>query len=765
MKQIFLLLSALLITSVVAGQSFHYITEDMSGQSITLSSNDILAVELTSNPSTGYGWYPKDLNETIIKQIKDWIFHPDKAMPGSPGIQTLIFKGISEGSAKLELLYHRPWEKDVKPLETFTININSEGAYTGNYQPATPPPRKKYDPSEDRSDRDLPSHFSWLEEGGCTSVKSQGSCGSCWAFASVIPMESNLLITDGNNTDLSEQYIVSCNYDGYGCNGGWDALKYFVDAVPSGEPEAGAVYEDDFPYSGTDESCNAPHDHYEKADSYHYPSESVATLKQIIYDYGPVWCGVCADSDMQYYNGGIFTGPGCSQTNHAIALVGWDDDDGAWQFKNQWGSGWGDNGYMWIEYGVSNIGDEPAYLIYKGGIDHSAPPVADFTAGNTTSCTGEVEFFDQSLHSVETWLWDFGDGNTSTEANPVHSYSSNGTFTVELTVTNQYGTDSETATNYITIDKPAAPSTTDGSGQSGSSVTLYASGAGTLDWYNASTGGTLVNTGTVFNTPALYETTTYHVEDVIQDQEQNVGALDNSIGSGDYFDANDVRGLFFDVFEPVIIKSVKVFSNQAGDRLIEVLDAQGGSVVTSVTVNIPNGESVIDLDLEVDPGTDYFIKATGLVNLYRNDNGADYPYQISDLVSITHSYTNDAQSDLEYYYFFYDWEVQGQACISDRTPVTATINPVNISEVGSKQGITLYPNPNNGNFNLKVQLPDKDIFVKIVNIEGKVIYLNEYSNINGELNVDLDLSMYANGIYNLRVYSGDKIFKKNFIIK
>jgi len=763
MQKTLLFLLALLVSSVITGQTFRYVTESMVGQSIELATADILAVELKSNPSTGYGWYTRDLNENIIKQIPEWIFHPDNDMLGSPGIQTLIFKGVSEGNTELILIYHRPWEKGVEPLETFTVNIDSEGAYTGTYEPKEPDPVKKYDPVEDISSRDLPSHFSWKEEGGCTSVKNQGSCGSCWAFSSVIPMESNLLITDDNNTNLSEQYLVSCNYDGYGCNGGWDALKYFVNAVPSGEPEAGSVYENDFPYTGTNGSCNPPHDHYEKADSYHYPSASVSTLKNKIYNYGPVFCAVCANNAMQYYNGGVFTGPQCSQVNHAVALVGWDDNEGAWQFKNHWGSGWGENGYMWIKYGVSNIGYGPAYIKYKGGINFT-PPVADFSAGNPVTCTGIVKFYDQSLNSVETWFWDFGDGNTSNEENPVHFYSSNGTYTVELTVTNQYGTDSKTETNYISVDKPAAPSTTNGSGVSGSSVTLYASGAGTLDWYDAPTDGSLVNTGTVYNTPALYETTTYHVEDVIQDQEQNVGALDNSIGTGNYHD-NDDKGLFFDVFEPVIIKSVKVFSNQSGERLIEVRDGQEGPVVTSTTVNIPDGENRIDLNLEVDPGTDYFIKATGPVNLFRNKDGADYPYQISDLLSITHACTNNADNELLHYYFFYDWEVQKQACISDRTPVTAAINQVDIYDVGTKQGITLYPNPTNGNLNLIVQLPDKEILVKIVNIEGKIIYLNEYSNINGKLNIDIDLSMHAKGIYNLRVYFGNKIFKKNIIIK
>ena len=72
-------------------------------------------------------------------------------------------------------------------------------------------------------------------------------------------------------------------------------------------------------------------------------------------------------------------------------------------------------------------------------VDVVAPPVADFAYENTG--TGEVTFADSSANLPDNWLWDFGDGSTSTEQNPVHEYAEEGSYTVCLEVSNAAGTD------------------------------------------------------------------------------------------------------------------------------------------------------------------------------------------------------------------------------------------------------------------------------------------------------------------------------------
>jgi PKD repeat protein len=84
-------------------------------------------------------------------------------------------------------------------------------------------------------------------------------------------------------------------------------------------------------------------------------------------------------------------------------------------------------------------------------------PVAEFSATPLTVPVGlPVQFTDQSLNAPISWLWDFGDGQTSTLQNPQHAYQLIDTFSVKLIVTNTTGIDSITKHNYI-ITTPHAP--------------------------------------------------------------------------------------------------------------------------------------------------------------------------------------------------------------------------------------------------------------------------------------------------------------------
>ncbi|UCH14470.1 MAG: PKD domain-containing protein [Bacteroidales bacterium] len=84
-------------------------------------------------------------------------------------------------------------------------------------------------------------------------------------------------------------------------------------------------------------------------------------------------------------------------------------------------------------------------------------PVANFTADNTSIIEGEtVNFTDQSLNVPTNWSWTFGDGGTSTSRNPSHQYNTQGVYTVILTVSNSYGSNTETKSDYITVSTSGA---------------------------------------------------------------------------------------------------------------------------------------------------------------------------------------------------------------------------------------------------------------------------------------------------------------------
>jgi len=224
----------------------------------------------------------------------------------------------------------------------------------------------------------LPSAFDWRELDGCTPVKNQGGCGSCWAFGTIGAMECAIKIVDGITVDLSEQWLVSCNQVGSSCDGGWyafDMLDNNDDDYWQTDPcgGTGAVLEEDFPYQAADLSCECPYPHNYFIQSWAYVGgggwpPDMAAMKQAIVDYGPISVLVYASDAMQAYNGGIFNACEAGGTNHIVCLVGWDDNqgtNGVWIMRNSWGGGWGeDGGYMRIEYGCNWIGLDACYADY-----------------------------------------------------------------------------------------------------------------------------------------------------------------------------------------------------------------------------------------------------------------------------------------------------------------------------------------------------------------------------------------------------------------
>lgn len=336
-------------------------------------------------------------------------------------------------------------------------------------------------------------------------------------------------------------------------------------------------------------------------------------------------------------------------------------------------------------------------------IPNSAPS-PNFVGDPLTNCSGEVNFTDLSANAPTSWSWDFGDGNTSSQQNPSHTYQNEGTYTVTLVTGNNFGSSQVIRNNYVIVDKPAGPYANDALRCGIGTLDLTASGAGTLNWYDAPTGGNLVHTGSSFTTPSLTTSTSYYVEDATNPAPQNVGPADNTFDTGGNFEGDQY--LIFDCLSPFELKSVKVYANGAGNRTIQ-LRSSAGSVIRSLTTNVPNGESRITLDWNIPVGANYQLGTLNQSspNLYRNNAGPSYPYTIPGVVSIE---TSSAGND--YYYFFYDWEIQEPSCISERTEVMAEIVSSPTGNDGNRCGegtvglgatgggtLTWFDAPTNGN--------------------------------------------------------------------
>ncbi len=85
------------------------------------------------------------------------------------------------------------------------------------------------------------------------------------------------------------------------------------------------------------------------------------------------------------------------------------------------------------------------------------PPVADFSASLLSGGVPLTTNFTDLSQAASSWLWNFGDGGTSTEENPTYTYNTMGVYTVTLTATNEFGSDIKVKTDYITVTPPVAP--------------------------------------------------------------------------------------------------------------------------------------------------------------------------------------------------------------------------------------------------------------------------------------------------------------------
>jgi len=392
----------------------------------------------------------------------------------------------------------------------------------------------------------------------------------------------------------------------------------------------------------------------------------------------------------------------------------------------------------------------------------STPPVTDFYASELTNCTGVVYFHDLTMNGPLSWHWDFGDGDTSNLQNPVHTYQANGNYTVTLTTTNSFGSDTQTETNYIIISNmPSAPSVTPGSGCDSSEVTLSATGSGQLDWYDALTGGTLLYSGNTFLTPTLYNTTAFYVEDVMATPLEYVGKAAKSNDAS--LHNNNNYYLIFNCATPLVLKSVKVYAGDTKDRTVELMDS-AGNVLQTLTVNVPEGESRINLNFDIPVGNNMRLACgTADPNLYRDQSGITFPYILAGKISITGT---NAGTNIRYYYY-YDWEVQERPCISPRVPVVATVyNCTGIEGVENSTKFDIYPNPAENEFFVEFNSPESDDFsILIYDMIGKTVLSKEYTSVNGLNKLKVNCEPLDKGVYLLQIRSRSGNFNQKIIIE
>ncbi len=290
----------------------------------------------------------------------------------------------------------------------------------------------------------LPARFDWRNVNGHSYVgpiHDQGNLGSCYAFGATSAAETTYNVSkglyDGNVVDFAEMYIIwtlsSVNpyKDHFYGDEGADMDYYELYALTASGPPQGAVGfegiidEAHFPYSDSttppsvatiNNSKTWPRKTFKEWKRV-YPANYADTTQQMkiaIYTYGAIDAAIQTDPGFDAYTGGIYendvTQPDqttyyYSTTDHAISLVGWDDDpnndgntsDGCWILRNSYGdTEWGDKGYMLIKYFCAMVNTSAAYLVPEDGASttttiniHTSTTTTAWDEGEDESCLAE----------------------------------------------------------------------------------------------------------------------------------------------------------------------------------------------------------------------------------------------------------------------------------------------------------------------------------------------------------------------------------------
>lgn len=199
--------------------------------------------------------------------------------------------------------------------------------------------------------RNLPKSLDYRSDDCLQEVKNQKSCGSCWAFTAIAPLEfSRCRKRDNRKVLLSEQQLVDCDKANGGCNGGWytTAWKYLENGS-NAHKKYGL-------YTAKDGKCVAKSS-YNRATvkSYKWVDANPDAMMEALQS-GPLAVAIHATDELTKYSSGVYSSDECDkQINHGVVIVGYGSmcNEDYWIVRNSWGKNWGIGGYVFFKRGVN----------------------------------------------------------------------------------------------------------------------------------------------------------------------------------------------------------------------------------------------------------------------------------------------------------------------------------------------------------------------------------------------------------------------------
>ncbi len=291
-----------------------------------------------------------------------------------------------------------------------------------------------------------------------------------------------------------------------------------------------------------------------------------------------------------------------------------------------------------------------------------------FYAFNTNVCSlpATINFTNTTTNGTG-FLWNFGDGTTSTASNVVHTYTAPGSYNVNLKVTGCSGTDSVFVPSFVNINVVNTPTVANLQACANNTILLNASGNASIFWYDSPTTNTVLGIGAQYVTPPLPLSTTFYVANTYTVPPATGGMSGTSTGP---FLTSNSQYLVFDVYQPGTLNSVVVEAQSAGNRTFQLRNS-ANAIITSTTISLTAGSNTVNLNFALSIGLNYRLGlSSGSASaLKRSTVNVNYPYTLGNVAKITGSSAGTGT-----YIYFYDWNISTNGCSSARIPLQVTLN-------------------------------------------------------------------------------------------
>ncbi|MGF1565289.1 MAG: FG-GAP-like repeat-containing protein [Flavobacteriales bacterium] len=256
--------------------------------------------------------------------------------------------------------------------------------------------------------------------------------------------------------------------------------------------------------------------------------------------------------------------------------------------------------------------------------------------------------------------------------------------------------------------------------------------------------------------------------DVIEHDSPNVGGgKETNTQEGGQFQMNSNFWPVFDAHTDIVIETVKVYAGQNGPRTIALVNANG-QTLQQATINIPEGEQIVELNFEVPQGENYGLRCTDASpQLWRDGPPAviGYPFAIGDLATITTSSVSGANA-LNFYYFFYDWQVSIPTVECESVLACAAAAIVSVDEATAPSIASLYPNPARDYAYLQTNnFIGQNIVLSVLDAVGRTVAQRNVTISGNADRITLDVTALAPGMYLVNLRDGDRMATARLLVE